>query len=892
MKLLGREISQRTSLILGILVVFALTAAGFGVYGLVSSESTGSDETQNQPQRTGVLANPEQIAFPAPKPEGPALSSEDIPETVSLPDSSVIDIALGNDHTCALHQDTTVSCWGSNGSGQIGAGLSDDIVGTPTKVKTEDSSGNLVRLTGIKAISGGGFHTCGLHQDTTVSCWGRSSHPHANQGPECSYTNTTGLIGTFNGNCAGKILASENKELNNVIQISSGEHRSCALLNSGTISCWSFAFFENIFNKNFADSPKYLETVPDINDATAIAVAGSHACAIHLDMTVSCWGQGSYGRLGDGVVDTLGSIGFANSRSVSNPTKTKKLDENNNLIDLTNVKSISADRLHTCAIHTDESLSCWGVSNYDYHLEGDFTPPPSQESIYYSAQKITLTDTENNIINTFSSVSVGESHRCAISKIQNQLYCWDINSSGQLGNGSYENSSPTFLNPVIHSDGYELTQVYKVVAGDRHTCAIHGRNNVLSCWGRGSHKQLSESPVRSSIGRSDERLHFQNSEPVSTGINFTCLIEGQRNGLKCFGRGDSGQLGNAGFEHQPNPVAVLDSTNTALFDVSAVSAGDKYGCTIHGAGLKVSCWGTNNSNAPSSASDPPNSRAVEIGIKDAASISVGYNHACAVDISGKASCWGDNTYGQLGSSDLTSSDAPVEVSDSKGSAISNFTEVSTGYAHSCAIHTDRTVSCWGLDDGRLGHTREISSKPAPTPTKVAGLTDVDSVSIGHSHTCVIWGEEDKVSCWGLNNLLQLGNPDILESSNTPVDVVNEAGSPLLSVAQISAGESTSCAVLKDSRISCWGNGAYGKLSGPNPYLDISYAVVLSFLFLSPPLRYLGRIERTGHQVSVGKNHICLIEDNNYLQCQGSNYFGEVARGGVGGGSRTAIYVNF
>ena len=889
MKLLGREISHRTSLILGILVLFALTAAGFGVYGLVSSESTDTNEAQNQLQRTGVLANPEQAAFPAPKPEGPALSSEDISETVSLPDSSVIDIALGDDHTCALHQDTTVSCWGSNGSGQIGAGLSDDIVGTPTKVKTEDSSGNLVRLTGIKAISAGNYHTCGLHQDTTVSCWGINSHPHANQGPGCLYTTTSGYTGPINGNCAGQILVSETKELSNVIQISSGGSRGCALLNSGTISCWRSSYSENIFIKNLAEGSGYLETVPEISDATAIAVGNIHACAIHLDMTVSCWGDGRYGRLGDGVVDTLASSGFANSRSVSNPTKTKKLDENNNLVDLTNVKSISAERVHTCAIHTDESLSCWGLTNYDLnHTGGDFIPPPSQESTYYSAQKITLTDTENNIIDTFSSVSVGENHRCAISKVQTKLYCWDINSSGQLGVGSSENSSLTLLNPVIHSDGYELTQVYKVTAGDRHTCAIHGQNNVLSCWGGGFHKQLSESPVRSSIGISMNGLNLQNFEPISAGTSFACFIEGSRDGLKCFGRGDSGQLGNSGFEHQPNPVAVLDSTNTALFDVSAVSAGDKYGCAIHGAGLKVSCWGTNNSNAPSSASNPPNSRAVEIGIKDAVSISVGYNHACAVDISGKTSCWGDNTYGQLGGSDLVSSDTPVEVTDSKGIIINDFTEVSTGYGHSCGIHTDRTVSCWGLDDGRLGHTGQISSKPSPTPTKVEGITDVDSVSIGHSHTCVIWGEEDKVSCWGSNNLLQLGNPDILQNSNTPVDVVNEAGSPLLSVAQISAGESTSCAVFKDSRISCWGSGAYGKLLDLNPYSDISYAVVLS-----SELFYVGlRFDLEGQQISVGENHICLIENNNSLQCWGANYFGEVGRGGFGGGSQTAVYVNF
>ena len=888
MKLLGREISHRTSLILGILVLFALTAAGFGVYGLVSSESTGSDEAQNQLQRTGVLVNPEQAAFPAPKPEGPALSSEDIPETVSLPDSPVIDIALGLSHTCALHIDTSVSCWGSNQNGQIGAAINSRTIDTPVKVRTEDSSGNLVNLTSVKAISGGIYHTCALHQDTTVSCWGINSHPHTNQGPECSNTATSRFRGIYNGNCAGKILVSETKELNHVIQISSGGSRSCALLNSGTISCWITSLNENYFLNNSSNGYPYLETISTINNSTAIAVGSSHACAVHHDMTVSCWGEGSYGRLGDGIEDTLRSNGFAISRLVADPVKVKKLDKSNSLTNLINVKSISANEFHTCAIHIDESLSCWGLTNYDLNLETDFIPPPSQNSIYNSAQKIIIKNIEQNTVSSFLSVSVGENHRCVIGKIQNKLYCWDINSSGQLGIGSYNYGSITSLRAVIHSDGYELVEVHKVTAGDSHTCAIHGKNNILSCWGNGLMGQLGGSTIRSAINGFASTLDLNSTSRISVGVNFTCAIVGQGRNVRCFGRGDSGQLGNAGFEHQSTPVAVLDSTNTALFDVSTVSAGDKYGCAIHGAGLKISCWGINNSNAISSTSDSSISRAVEIGIDDATSISVGYNHACAVDISGRASCWGDNTYGQLGSSDLTSSDTPVEVTDSKGIIINDFTEVSTGYSHSCAIHRDKTVSCWGLDDGRLGHIGQINSKPSPTPTKVAGITDVDSISIGHSHTCVIWGEEDKVSCWGSNNLLQLGNPDISENSNTPVDVVNEAGSPLLSVAQISAGESTSCAVFKDSRISCWGSGAYGKLLDLNPYSDISYAVVLS-----SELFYVGlRFDLEGQQISVGENHICLIENNNSLQCWGANYFGEVGRGGFGGGSQTAVYVNF
>ena len=866
MKLLGREIARRTSLILGILVIFALTAVAFGVYALISD---GSESAQSQPP----TAEAERINLSVPKPSGPALSSEDLPETVSLPDSQVIDIALGEAHTCALHQDTTVSCWGSNEFGEIGAGLDDDIVGTPTKVKTKDSSENLVNLTDVKAISGEGRVTCALHNNTTVSCWGRNSHPQTNQGPECSNIATSGHIGTYNGNCAGKILISETEKLDNVIQISVGGSRSCALLIDGDISCWNTGISQNTFIQNLANGSTYLKTVPDISDATAITTGDSHACAIHRDTTVSCWGNGSYGRLGDGVEDTLYSSGFAMSRFVNSPTKTKKLDENNNLINLSNVQSISANRLHTCAIHTDESLSCWGVNGYDLDSEFSLDIPPSQSSIYHSAQKITLKDTENNIINTISSVTVGENHRCAIGKVQTKLYCWDINSSGQLGNGAYKYGVPTFLNAVIHSDGYELTQVSKVATGNRHNCAIHGQNNILSCWGSGSHRQLSEFPVHSRIGRTMTGLDFRNSESVSTGTSFTCLIEGPSNSLKCFGRGDSGQLGNGELGHSSTPVAVITSSNTPLTDVTAISAGDKYACAIHGTNAEVSCWGTNDSNALSSIPDSSISRAIEIGIQGATSISVGYNHACAVHDRDKTSCWGDDTYGQLGNNDI----------------MADFTQVTAGYAHSCGIHIDGTASCWGLDDGRLGHADEISFEAISTPVKVEGLSNVESISVGHSHTCAVWGTDKKVSCWGSNNLSQLGNPDISEFSSVPIGVLNEAGNPLVSAKQISAGESTACAVFEDSRISCWGNGAYGKLLDLNPNSNISYAVILSALNLYLETRF----EIMGQQIFVGGNHICLMIDSASLKCWGSNYFGEIGSSGAGGGgSSAAVYVNF
>jgi hypothetical protein len=71
-------------------------------------------------------------------------------------------IAAGTSHSCALLGDGTVSCWGSNGTGQLGDGTQTDRL-TPVQV---------VGLTDAVAIAAGSNHSCALHGDGTVSCWG------------------------------------------------------------------------------------------------------------------------------------------------------------------------------------------------------------------------------------------------------------------------------------------------------------------------------------------------------------------------------------------------------------------------------------------------------------------------------------------------------------------------------------------------------------------------------------------------------------------------------------------------------------------------------------------------------------------------------------------------
>ncbi|HLT40615.1 MAG TPA: hypothetical protein VK034_30265, partial [Enhygromyxa sp.] len=96
------------------------------------------------------------------------------------------------------------------------------------------------------------------------------------------------------------------------------------------------------------------------------------------------------------------------------------------------------------------------------------------------------------------------------------------------------------------------------------------------------------------------------------------------------------------------------------------------------------------------------------------------NFTCAVLTSGRINCWGSDDSGALGHpgvTDATETPASYGVVDVGGPVAS----ITTGHFHACALLTDNTVRCWGLNDfGQLGlgHTDEIGDNedPADAPT--------------------------------------------------------------------------------------------------------------------------------------------------------------------------------
>ena len=282
-----------------------------------------------------------------------------------------------------------------------------------------------------------------------------------------------------------------------------------------------------------------------------------------------------------------------------------------------------------------------------------------------------------------------------------------------------------------------------------------------------------------------------------------------------------------------------------LGDVVALSTPNQapdaaHSCAVHRDG-RVSCWGSGGEGQLGVGDTGTHHLPRFVpGIDDAVAVAVGPSFTCVLDDGGEVWCWGTNRFGQLGDDDKGSDRSwPYRIR-----GLGDVAAISAGQFHSCGVHIDGRLSCWGwiYDD---------------TPTAVETPSEVNSVAIGGAQTCITT-VEGAVYCWD--------HGAVKASEMTQIVGVDDA-------VKVSVGDATVCVLHRDGAVSCWGDNTVGQLGDGTTTSS------------TVPVRVRGVNSAVDVSVSSGSRtvapHVCARHSAGSVTCWGGNDLGQL-------GATTAI----
>jgi alpha-tubulin suppressor-like RCC1 family protein len=337
------------------------------------------------------------------------------------PSSQVgLSIANGLDHTCVVMPSGTIRCWGANSSGQLGDATTAAAL-APVTVRD---------ITSATQVTAGSRYSCALLKEGTVRCWGGN------------FWHQLGNSSTKDSTLAVLVPG-----VSNASAIASGAMHNCVIA-SGQVYCWGHTSDANANPKPGEGSATALP-VGGVTSAVAVACGADHTCALQADGLVQCWTYYPSNQLGSGV-----------------PNYTPMVIGN-----LSGAVAIAAGSLHTCAALSDGSVRCWGLN-----MNGTLGIGDGTFSSETALQVIGLSQVVG--------ITSGSGHNCALLK-DSTVRCWGDNRYGELGNGTTGSSS---FSPV---QVFELTNVTALSRASLHTCSGFD-DGAIRCWGHNSSGQLGD----------------------------------------------------------------------------------------------------------------------------------------------------------------------------------------------------------------------------------------------------------------------------------------------------------------------------------------------------------------------------------------------------------------
>jgi alpha-tubulin suppressor-like RCC1 family protein len=300
--------------------------------------------------------------------------------------------------------------------------------------------------------------------------------------------------------------------------------------------------------------------------------------------------------------------------------------------------------------------------------------------------------------------------------------------------------------------------------------------------------------------------------------DFTTCALASDGFARCWGNDKEGELGDGQRGDRMKRGVV-----PGIGKVRKVALASQFGCALLD-DQKVKCWGTGRIANDGKVWNDAKPLFVA-GVEQAEELVASGAIACA-RTPGGITCWG---------ADAQTIGAPPA---------GTFKQIAAGFTHACALDPAGAVTCWGATEWA----------PFAKPS-VSGATQVVT---GDRHACVVT-KSKAVQCWGMNDAGQLGTKPDMTQHKKPQTVPG-----VVNVVHLEAGEASTCALLADGSVRCWGANGEGELGLGKRSSDERPARVPA----------LANVER----LCLASAHGCALTRQSQLFCWGANAYGQLGDG--------------
>lgn len=565
-----------------------------------------------------------------------------------------------------------------------------------------------------------------------------------------------------------------------------------------------------------------------------------------------------------------------------------------------------------CLILESGALRCWGRNIGDG--TGNYVSSPSSSSnvsfpVQYGVKHI----------------STGYYSSCAALE-NGEAYCWGRNyNTAGLGigyqcdyqdysnncNGDYEILEPTL--PVILPSGSVVNSVYSNHMSGATYCVVLDDGNAY-CWGENGFGQLGIGNTQDVYAAGDPVQVYIPSgmypgiQTLALGYTATCALW-DNGSVYCYGQNDYGQLGDGtvcpGGNYENNCNG--NTAKPIIYDPVIFPAGEsaialwngnrdtnERFCSLLTSGA-IWCWGSGITNETGVHTGMgqyidifTRGDFIQPGNRDWDSDGIyNTNDNCAAGTQGWTST-SSNDFDSDGCIDATEDD------DDDGDGYTDTTESDCGTdplnASDVPLDPDNDGICNAFDDdddndGVLDVDDDFPNDPygfvqlSLGDGFQAGQPEDNATLGGSSYTTCAILSDGTLRCWGANSYGQVGDGSRNTQRYTPAIATVPAGKTPISVSSSSSDGAHICAIMDDGSLYCWGLNNQGQLGLGHYCQSGSYVDGCNGgSGHSTPTQVNLPTGRTAEAVATGQSHTCVILDDGSVWCWGDNGYGRLGLG--------------